>query len=196
MSILIVSCFLLFAYLVSSVPFGLIIVKKKHGIDIRHVGSGNTGATNVFRVAGIKVAMLVFFLDGIKGVIPTLLGVLCFGYNSFEAVLIGSTCILGHMFPPYLKFKGGKGVATSFFIIAIISPAITVVTFLTWLFVFLRFRIVGIASVIASIAFLILSLIFASTIYMKSFGLIVSALIIIRHQSNLREILRKRKENA
>ena len=105
------------AYLVGSIPFGLLIVKA-HGKDLRSIGSGNIGATNVSRALGRKWAYVCFVLDVLKGMVPMLLAMLI--AEPVEPVMlllwlvVGCASILGHIFPIYIKFKGGKGVSTSF----------------------------------------------------------------------------------
>jgi len=105
---------LLIFYIYGSIPFGLIFVKKSKGIDIRKVGSGNIGATNVLRVAGFSVALLSGLFDLSKGLLPVLLGKYLFHFDGVFLFLSGFSGILGHDFSIFLKFKGGKGIATTF----------------------------------------------------------------------------------
>ena len=115
------------AYLIGSIPFGLMIARAVAGIDIRAIGSGNTGATNVGRILGMRWFAVVFALDFAKGCLPTL-GVPrllhALGYPSppWLPVLVGLAAILGHNFPVYLRFKGGKGVATSLGTVMALEP--------------------------------------------------------------------------
>ncbi len=105
------------AYLVGSLPFGLLIGRYVAGVDIRQAGSGNIGATNVARVLGKRLGLIVLILDCLKGALPTAIlpGLLSdsAGFRLHLAVVSGTAAILGHMFPCWLKFRGGKGVATA-----------------------------------------------------------------------------------
>src|SRR5512140_2418027 len=108
-------------YLIGAIPFGLLFSRLFSSVDVRTVGSGNIGATNVLRAAGKKAAVLTLLADGLKGFIPvfaarTLLG------DDVTTVLSAVAAVLGHNFPVYLKFKGGKGVATSFGVVLAVSP--------------------------------------------------------------------------
>ena len=104
---------LFISYLLGSIPFGLLI-SKMYGIDIRLHGSKNIGATNVYRILGKKLGLFTFFLDGLKGFLPTFLFPIIIGINDLDiSALFGVTAIIGHSFSVFLKFKGGKGVATS-----------------------------------------------------------------------------------
>jgi len=109
-----------FAYLLGSVLFGNIVAKLK-GVNLREVGSGNVGATNVSRALGKKFGVLVFFLDMLKGFIPTALAVNFYGIESKAVMFVGVASVLGHMFSVFDNFRGGKGVATAFGVILAIS---------------------------------------------------------------------------
>jgi len=146
--------FILLAYLLGSIPFGLFVANHK-GIDIRSQGSGNVGATNVFRVIGKGWGIFVFALDALKGLLAVILPYV-FLYEEFPPVikvLIGVTAILGHTFPVWLKFKGGKGVATSLGVFMGLCPLPTLLTFLLWVGVFIVTHIISMASLCAAVAF-------------------------------------------
>src|SRR5580658_4443801 len=114
------------AYLVGSLPFGLLIGRYVAGVDIRKSGSGNIGATNVARVLGRRLGLIVLILDCVKGALPTLLLPLWLADSDpaklHIAVLSGTATILGHMFPCWLRFKGGKGVATALGVALALAP--------------------------------------------------------------------------
>ena len=123
----VIALFVLGAYLVGGIPFGFIIGKMR-GVDVRTVGSKNIGATNVYRTVGHKWGFLAFFCDFLKGLLPTLAAVL-FAKNHKEvaafadlAVWTGLACVVGHTLTPYMKFKGGKGVATAFGMLMALVP--------------------------------------------------------------------------
>ena len=151
---------LLFAYLLGSVPWAMIIAKA-HGKDLRKVGSGNIGATNLSRAVGKKWAYVCFLLDAIKGFVPVLTGSVIIGKTQgpgSAAILlaIGLAAILGHVFPIYIGFKGGKGVATSFGVALAIWPYYTtcsVVSLLVWVIVTFIWRYVSLGSIIAAVVF-------------------------------------------
>jgi len=154
------------AYLLGSIPFGLLIARA-HGKDLRSIGSGNIGATNVSRALGRKWAYFCFFLDVLKGLIPTLAVTFLARPESTESyaqriimlclwLAVGCAAVIGHIFPLYLRFKGGKGVATSFGVALGIWPYYTTCTpfaIATWIVVVLVWRYVSLASIVASAAF-------------------------------------------
>ena len=192
------------AYLLGSIPFGLLIAKA-HGKDLRSIGSGNIGATNVSRALGRKWAYVCFALDVLKGMVPML--VIMFIAKPAEVVmlllwlLVGCAAILGHIFPIYLKFKGGKGVATSFGIALGLWPYYTIGALFaigTWVVVVLIWRYVSLASIVGSVIFpvvLILAIILKPDWDLYSlWPLLVAAtaiplMVIIRHRENIQRLL-------
>ena len=192
------------AYLLGSIPFGLLIAKA-HGKDLRSIGSGNIGATNVSRAIGRKWAYVCFALDVLKGMVPML--VIMFIAKPAGVVmlllwlLVGCAAILGHIFPIYLKFKGGKGVATSFGIALGLWPYYTIgalFAIATWVVVVLIWRYVSLASIVGSVIFpvvLILAIILKPDWDLYSlWPLLVAAtaiplMVIIRHRENIQRLL-------
>ena len=192
------------AYLLGSIPFGLLIAKA-HGKDLRSIGSGNIGATNVSRALGRKWAYVCFELDVLKGMVPML--VIMFIAKPAGVVmlllwlLVGCAAILGHIFPIYLKFKGGKGVATSFGIALGLWPYYTIgalFAIATWVVVVLIWRYVSLASIVGSVIFpvvLILAIILKPDWDLYSlWPLLVAAtaiplMVIIRHRENIQRLL-------
>ena len=149
------------AYLLGSIPFGLLIAKA-HGKDLRSIGSGNIGATNVSRALGRKWAYFCFVLDVLKGLIPMLATMLIAEPDSVLKLwlwlAVGCAAIVGHIFPIYLKFKGGKGVATSFGVALGLWPYYTICVLLAfgvWVVVVLIWRYVSLASIAASVTFIL-----------------------------------------
>ena len=146
------------AYLLGSIPFGLLVGKAK-GIDIRTQGSGNIGATNVGRLLGIRYFWLTFGLDFIKGFAPVLIATLLAAQNgdgNWPPLIIAAAAIVGHMFPVYLKFKGGKGVATTFGAALGIWPAFTfgvAAAFIVFILVFFISRIISLSSLAGALVF-------------------------------------------
>lgn len=198
--------FILFicAYLLGSVPFGLLIARV-HGVDIQKVGSGNIGATNVARILGMKWGILCFFLDCLKGLVPMLVaGIfideICVATLSMW-LGVGCGAILGHVFPVFLKFKGGKGISTSMGMMLGLYPYLTipgVFTFLVWVVVLFMFHYVSLASILAAVAFPIILtgaiLVMDGWEFGQLWPLLVvatglAALIAIRHIANIKRIL-------
>src|SRR5688500_11562142 len=109
------------SYLAGSIPFGLVVARAR-GVDIRAVGSKNIGATNVARALGKKLGALVLFLDALKGLLPTLVARHALHLDDNLVALVGLAAILGHVFPVWLRFRGGKGVATALGVFAALTP--------------------------------------------------------------------------
>lgn len=199
-------------YLVGAIPFGL-LVGLARGVDIRTKGSGNIGATNVGRVLGRPWGFLVFGLDLLKGLAPTILaGTFTHRWSAAGAspvcvygawLGVALACILGHMFPIYLGFKGGKGVATSVGVLLGVYPYFTipaVLTFAAWVVLTLATRYVSVGSMGAAIAFPILFAVFAwrhSETWGRvadlwpfhAFAALVALLVVYRHRGNVRRLL-------
>src|SRR5947209_7829032 len=121
----------LLSYMLGAVPFGFVIARLR-GVDIFSAGSGNIGATNVGRVLGRKFGLLVFVLDFLKGAVPTALVRAYLPTEPWAAVAAGLAAFVGHMFPVYLRFRGGKGVATGTGVVAVLLPGPTAVAALVW----------------------------------------------------------------
>ncbi|MCB9849460.1 MAG: glycerol-3-phosphate 1-O-acyltransferase PlsY [Phycisphaerales bacterium] len=194
-------------YLIGSIPFGL-VVGRCHGIDVRTAGSGNIGATNVGRLLGRKWGILVFVLDVLKGLVPTFVagrfiadGFGQWGWSATAAnvgwLLCGVCCILGHNFPIYLRFRGGKGVATSLGVLLGVYPYLTVAGLLAaviWAVVTLTTRYVSLGSIVAAGALPVIVVVSAwlrggdalkANLPMVGFALLACALVIYRHRGNL-----------
>jgi glycerol-3-phosphate acyltransferase PlsY len=192
------------AYLLGSIPCGLIIAKA-HGKDLRSIGSGNIGATNLSRALGRKWAYLCFFLDAAKGLVP-MLAVTCILSSPpsisqlFLALAVGCAAVLGHIFPIYIKFRGGKGVATSFGVALGLWPYYTICSFFAvgvWAVTVLIWRYVSLASIAASIAFplalfpmiaLIPNWNFVSLWPLLVAAIAIPILVIVRHRENIKRL--------
>lgn len=190
---------LLPAFLVGSIPFGLLIGKWFRGIDLREHGSRNIGATNAARVLGAKYGVLVLVLDALKGLLPTLLLPLVAESTAAAHTQVGCgiTAILGHMFPPWLGFRGGKGVATSLGVTAVVTPWGTLVAVAAFAIVFAMTRIVSVSSIVASIALAVTQMVLlwpapfdAAHWSVGLFSLLAPLLVIVRHRENIRRLLR------
>lgn len=187
------------SYLAGSVPFGMMIGRAVKGIDLRDHGSGNIGATNAGRVLGKKWGLICLVLDALKGLLPVLFfpGWFCGADQSSPdaqadlAVLAGVSTILGHMFPCWLGFRGGKGVATSLGVVAILSPWGLAVGAVVFFGTFALFRIVSLSSMLAAICFGLFYLTPASrhSVSLALFSAAVPLLIIVQHRANVRRLL-------
>ncbi len=191
------------SYLIGAIPFGFVLVKVLRGVDLREVGSGNLGATNAGRLLGAKWFAGVFLFDFLKGFVPAFV----FGHYSREwfnapatiGLLYGFAAMAGHIWPVYLRFKGGKGVATAAGTVTGIAPAATGIAALAFLLAFLPFRIVSLASISAAISLPIAFVILEGR---DAFGptllaLVAMALIIVlKHRSNIRRMIRGEEPRA
>ncbi|RUM31353.1 MAG: acyl-phosphate glycerol 3-phosphate acyltransferase [Aquifex sp.] len=176
------------AYLLGSLTFGEIIARLK-GVNLREIGSGNVGATNVSRALGKKYGILVFILDMLKGFIPTLLVVKIYGLDSWITFLVGIASVVGHMYPLFFKFRGGKGVATAFGVLLAVSVKAAFLSFLTWLFVVYETRYVSLGSIIASFISVPLLAIFEYPLKLIFMALIISLLVLYKHKDNIGRLL-------
>jgi acyl phosphate:glycerol-3-phosphate acyltransferase len=201
LALYLVTAFLV-AYLVGSIPFGLIVARVAGGIDIRKAGSGNIGATNIARVLGAKWGVTVLVLDCLKGALPTavLPAVLSLpdGNGSVHlAVVSGAAAIIGHMFPCWIGFRGGKGVATALGVALVLAPIATGVAFLVFAGCFAAWRIVSVSSIAGACVFCAVELwLLAPTPFdeqhwsLALFSVVVPLLIVVRHRSNLGRLWR------
>lgn len=184
----------LFSFLAGSIPFGYLICRFFRKIDIRKYGSGNIGATNVYRVCGATLGFAVLFLDILKGFIPVYISRGLLHLNSLVSIITGLLAITGHIFSIFLKGRGGKGVATSFGVIIGLFPAPALLSFVLWLIVLLFSHIVSISSIAASFFLPIFIFLFSKDIYLTSFGIMIFFFIIYTHRENIKR-LKKKKEN-
>lgn len=192
---------LIAAYLIGSIPFSLLIARWVGGIDLRQHGSGNVGATNVARTLGVKWGLVALVLDALKGLLPTAgLPWLLFADSQATAhaqVGAGLAAIIGHMFPCWLGFRGGKGVATALGVIVVIAPIASACAFAAFAIVVALSRIVSLSSIVAATVFAVAELVhlapdpFSASNWTRAvFALAVPALIILRHRPNIRRLLK------
>ncbi len=179
---------ILFGYLSGSLIFGELIAKAK-GIDLRSVGSGNVGATNVSRALGKKFGAVVFLLDMLKGLIPTALAVTLKAPESLTVSLVGTAAVLGHMFPVFHRFQGGKGVATAFGVVLGISWKPALILIILWAMALYITRFVSVASMLSSLSAIIVFLAMDYPPNIILMALIISALIIFKHRSNIQRLI-------
>lgn len=190
------------SYIFGSIPTAYLYGRLFKGIDIRKSGSGNVGATNALRVLGKKAGLVVLLIDISKGIIPVVFisdFIINNNYSGlsedFIRIVLGISCILGHNWTIFLNFKGGKGVATTFGVIIGLSlrvPGLALImglVILGWFSVFLLTRVVSLASILSSISFPVLAVVFKQTKTMVVFAFLVCVFILIRHIPNIKRIL-------
>ncbi len=175
-------------YLLGSIPFGLVLAKLAGYGDIRAIGSGNIGATNVLRTGNKALALAVLVLDGGKGAAAVLLADY---FGSFDAALAaGLFAIIGHMFPVWLKFKGGKGVATTLGMLLALAPTIGALVCVIWLLMALLFRYSSLAALAAILAAPPLAhLIYAEPNLTGMLGA-VTLLVWVKHRANIHRLIK------
>lgn len=186
------------AYLLGSIPTAVWIGKAFHGIDVREHGSGNAGATNTIRVLGWSTGIPVLIVDLAKGWVAAMLPVILKLAPAESALLTnlqiitGLTAIIGHIFPVFAGFRGGKGVATVFGVLLAIHPLLTLVCMGVFLVVLIITGIVSVSSMIAGIAFpIILMTIFDTpSLIFKIFSVFVAIALLITHRNNIRRLLK------
>jgi glycerol-3-phosphate acyltransferase PlsY len=190
--------FILFAYLIGSIPTAVWISRYFFGVDIRDYGSGNSGATNTFRVLGPKWGCIVMSVDVLKGVIATSLYIVLpfYMHNEWDRtnlmVGLGLAAVVGHIFPLWADFRGGKGVATLFGMILAIQPLVALYCVGVFLLCLYLTRFVSLSSILASIAFAVLILFIFNEkepLY-RAFAIAVALLVILTHQKNISRLLR------
>ncbi|KGX91507.1 glycerol-3-phosphate 1-O-acyltransferase PlsY [Pontibacillus marinus] len=177
--------FALIAYVIGSIPFGLIVGKLGYKIDIREHGSGNLGGTNTFRVLGVKAGLIVTIGDILKGtfasLLPWLMGL------DINILIIGIFAVIGHMYPIFAKFKGGKAVATSGGVILAVEPVLFVIMLATFFLMLYLTKYVSLSSMVTGVVTVI------SAIILQNIGLIIvtsilTLFVIYRHRTNIKRI--------
>ncbi len=176
------------AYLIGSIPFGVLVAKAYGCSNLTSQGSGNIGATNVVRVCGKRAGVTAFILDFLKSAIPTTIYIYQFGMGE-GALTCGLLAVFGHILPVFNRFRGGKGVATSFGALAAINPAIAIITTLIWV---ACYKITKISSASALLSFALMP--FAFLFYNPDmntmvFAITISLVIYIRHIENIKRLL-------
>lgn len=176
-------------YLVGSLPTGLIVIRLVKGIDIRRHGSGNIGAINVFRVAGLPTAALVLAVDMVKGAIPVLVA-RAWEQTPLAAVLAGLAAIAGHNWSVFLRFTGGKGIATSFGVLLAVSPPSAAVAAGVWLLVAAVTRYASLASLLAITTVPVVMGVRREPREHVAFGVLALLLAVSRHRANIGRLRR------
>ena len=186
------------AYLIGSIPTSVWVSKSVFNIDIRNYGSGNAGATNTFRVLGSKWGSIVMLVDVTKGIIATSLYILIPYYMTNELartnfmIVLGLVAVIGHIFPIWANFRGGKGVATLLGMALAIQPLVALICLVVFLFTLITTRFVSLSSMLAGVAFMVLILFIFNekeTMY-RLFAIIVALMVIITHQKNITRLIK------
>jgi glycerol-3-phosphate acyltransferase PlsY len=179
--------FVVAAYFMGSIPCGLLVAKYAGIGDVRNQGSGNIGATNLLRIGGKKLGIITLALDALKGFIPVLVA-RNFG-TEWGAALAALAAVFGHIFPVWLEFKGGKGVATTLAVMAALAPGLFVFSGLVWSFIFYISRISSLSAITMMVVAPVVALFFYSG---KIFFvvLLLCAVVIFKHKENIIRLLR------
>ena len=186
--------FLLVTYFITSIPFGLIVTRKFLAKDIRDHGSKNIGATNVARVGGKKLGALTLILDALKGSLMVMLAINYFSASDnfdFFIALTAFISVFGHIFPIYLKFKGGKGVATTLAVILTIDPFIGLLSISIWFMTFFAFRISAVSSLIGVFSIIPLSYFMAFDQDYTYLSIALFVMVLVRHKENIVRLISK-----
>jgi glycerol-3-phosphate acyltransferase PlsY len=180
--------FFLFAYLLGSIPSGYILFRLKEKKDIRTLGSTNIGATNILRVTGWKMALPVAIIDVLKGVLPVFLAGKLFSDHRI-AIISGFFAVLGHCFPVYIRFKGGKGAATTVGVYSILAPIPLLCVMAVFIIVIALTRFVSLGSLLAAFSFPLFAFAFKINTAIVYLGICIFIMIIYRHRENIERLL-------
>lgn len=175
------------AYVVGSIPFGVVVGKVFYGVDVREHGSGNVGTTNVFRVLGKKAGAVVMVLDILKGYVPAAIAAALF--TPWAAIVVAAAPVLGHMYSIFLKGKGGKGIATGAGVVLALVPLAFAIIFTTWLVLILVTRYVSVASLAAALLVPVLTIVFNEPLPYEIAGVLVAILVWWAHRGNIQRLL-------
>ncbi|KAA2240106.1 glycerol-3-phosphate 1-O-acyltransferase PlsY [Chitinophaga agrisoli] len=191
--------FLICAYMIGSIPTAVWVSKGVFGMDIREYGSGNAGATNTFRVLGPKAGTFVMVVDMLKGVIAVRLSYMLPYYQDTEHLTqlvnfqigLGLAAVVGHIFPIWAGFRGGKGIATLFGLVLAIQPIVAICCVAVFLMILFLTRYVSLSSIIASIAFpiLILYIFNEPEVFYRIFAIAVALMVVLTHQKNIARLI-------
>ena len=197
-SFLILIFFSVFGYLVGSIPFGLILTKSSGLGDIRNIGSGNIGATNVLRTGNKKLAFFTLIMDASKGAFAIYLGVLLFNFleiSNFASLellksMIAILSVIGHCFPIWLKFKGGKGVATGLGAILFLNLTIGIIALLIWIIIAKLFKMSSLSALFTYFIVPILIYYYDKENYFFIASLLISIICWFQHRENIKRLLK------
>lgn len=186
--------FIIGAYLFGAIPTGIVLTRLAGEEDIRKAGSGNIGATNVYRVAGRTLGVLTLVGDCLKGILPVLIARQGFGFDGIALALVALAAFVGHCYPVYLGFKGGKGVATALGVFLVLSPLAVLVALVVFVLFLWHWRFISLASIAAAATMPFAVFLTTASVPFCIVTLLIAALVIWRHKSNI-ERLRAGTEN-
>jgi len=184
--------FLVATYFICAIPFGLVLTQFFLKTDIRNSGSGNIGATNVTRIAGKKLGALTLLLDSFKGALMVIGGRFLFEQAThlhLFLVIVSLIAVLAHIYPVYLNFKGGKGVATALAVLLALDPNVGFVAAIMWVAFFLIFRISAVSSLVAIFSSIVTSLYYNAPFSESILCIILFIVIAFRHKENIARLL-------
>ena len=179
---------LLLAYLIGSVPFGYLIGRMR-GVDVRTVGSKNIGATNVYRTVGKAWGFLAFFCDFAKGFLPTFAATRLFGDGNLP-VCVGLACVIGHTLTVFMRFRGGKGVATAFGMMMALIPVPALIAFAVFVLTVWISHYISLGSMLAAAALAVLVWVFPCLPLMRAIAALIAVFVIVKHRSNIVRLVR------
>lgn len=180
---------MLAAYLIGAIPTGVLLTRLSGAADIRSAGSGNIGATNVYRVAGKKLGLLTLIGDALKGLLPVLAAQSWLSLETSGVALVAVAAFIGHCYPVYLGFKGGKGVATALGIFLVLSPLAVLLAVGVFALLFWKWRYVSLGSISAAALTPLLVLLLEKNAALVLASLAIGGLIIVRHRANIERLL-------
>jgi len=188
--------FVLLGYLSGSVPFGVIVTRRFAGKDVREGGSGNIGATNVARVAGKKLGALVLLLDAAKGALPVL-AALYFAPGAYQLhVAVGAAAFLGHVFPVWLKGKGGKGVATALGVLAVLLPQAALVGFVLWAVIVAVTKVSSLGSLVGGLAAIVTAFFLDRPVEYAVLAVALLLAMVVTHRENIKRLLARKEHKV
>ena len=186
---LIWSSWILGAYLVGSIPFGYLIGRMR-GVDVRTVGSKNIGATNVYRTVGHKWGFLAFFCDFLKGFLPAYLASSLVPHPSSLPVLVGLACVIGHTLTVFMKFKGGKGVATAFGMMVALATYPALLAFAVFVVTVWLSHYISLGSMLAAVTLAVLVWLFPCLLAMRAIAALIAVFVVYKHKSNIQRLMK------
>ena len=180
---------LLGAYLIGAIPFGFLIGKMR-GVDVRTVGSKNIGATNVYRTVGHKWGFLAFFCDFLKGFLPAYFALSLVPHPSSLPVLVGLAAVIGHTLTVFMKFRGGKGVATAFGMMVALATYPALLAFAVFVVTVWISHYISLGSMLAAATLAVLVWFFPCLLAVRIIAVLVAVFVIVKHKSNIQRLMK------
>ena len=185
-----IAAWLIGAYLIGAIPFGFLIGKMR-GVDVRTVGSKNIGATNVYRTVGHKWGFLAFFCDFLKGFLPAFLALrFASSVNVNLPVLVGLACVVGHTLTVFMKFRGGKGVATAFGMMVALATYPALLAFGVFVVTVWISHYISLGSMLAAASLAVLVWVFPCLLAVRIIAVLVAVFVIVKHKSNIQRLMK------